>query len=168
VDLFLFRHGPSEARDPVRWPRDDDRPLSEKGTDETATAARGLARLDPEIRRVVSSPARRADATAALVREALGVARAVDHWEELAPDAPAGPLLARVASEGRRAQGAVLVGHEPVLSELVGLALTGEAVSVVHFSRAGAARVAFDRSAVPGAGALDWLLTRRQLCALAP
>jgi len=166
MELYLVRHGPAEARDPVRWPSDDDRPLSAAGVGETRDAARGFAHLDPSVRRVVTSPAERARATAVLFQEAMEPRHPLETWEELAPDSPAEPVLRRAAHGGKKSDGALLVGHEPILSEVVGLALCGEAVSVVHFPRAGAARITFERDAAPGTGRLEWLLTRRQLAAL--
>ncbi len=166
MQVYLVRHGPSENRDPVRWPVDDDRPLSRSGVKETEEAARGLARLPLEATRVITSPAERARATAALVRAALGVTPPLERWTELAPDSPAEPALGRLHREGRRADRVVLVGHEPMLSELIGLALTGEALSLVHLARAGAASLVFDATVAPGAGRLDWLIPRRPLARL--
>ncbi len=166
MQCFLVRHGPSENRDPIRWPVDDDRPLSAPGQKETEQAARGLTRLDLSVSRVISSPAERARATAAIVHRALGLKVPPERWPELAPESPAEPVLARLAGEGRRANGALLVGHEPMLSELIGLALTGEALSLVHVARAGAAALSFDGAIAPGAGRLDWLIPRRGLARL--
>jgi phosphohistidine phosphatase len=163
IDLYLFRHGPAQSRDPLQWPVDDDRPLSPEGAKQTTRAAKGLVRLDFSISQVISSPAQRARQTAEIVREALGDQKPLELWEELAPDSPSAPVLARVSRRGKRADRVLLVGHEPMMSELVGLALTGEAVSFVHFARAGAAGLSFARSVAPGAGELSWLLTRRQL-----
>ncbi len=164
--VYLVRHGPSENRDPVRWPVDDDRPLSRIGVKETQGAARGLSRLSLEVSRVTTSPAERARATAAIVRDALKVRAPLEEWPELAPESPTEPILGRLAREGGRAEGIVLVGHEPTLSELIGLALTGEALSLVHFARAGAAALAFDAAVAPGAGRLEWLIPRRPLSRL--
>lgn len=163
IQFFLFRHGPAESRDALKWPEDDERPLSSDGIRQTRRAAKGLARLDLGISQVISSPAQRARHTAEMVRDSLGDQRALELWEELAPDSAVAPVLARVNRIGKRADRAILVGHEPMMSELVGLALTGEAVSFVHFARAGAAGLEFPRSVAPGAGELSWLLTRRQL-----
>lgn len=163
IQLFLFRHGPAESRDPIKWPDDDARPLSADGVRQTRRAARGLAHLDLGIAQVISSPAHRARLTAEIVREALGDQRALEIWPELAPERASAPALARANRIGKRADRVVLVGHEPMMSELVGLALTGEALSFVHFARAGAAALEFPRSVAPGAGELSWLLTRRQL-----
>jgi hypothetical protein len=58
------------------------------------------------------------------------------------------------------------VGHEPQLGELVGLALTGDAVSITRLSRSGGAAVSFSRSVGAGAATLDWKLDRKGLIAL--
>lgn len=163
----MVRHGPAEARDPRRWPDDEHRPLSGPGVAETEGAARGLARFAPGPYRFASSPAERAWATARIFHEALGASGPVARWPELRPDSPAGPVLARVADEARRDDRLVVVSHEPILSELVGLALSGEAISLIHIARAGAASLAFEGRVGPGAGRLDWLMPRRALGAFA-
>jgi phosphohistidine phosphatase len=166
VEVFLIRHGPAESRDPVRWPDDDDRPLSRQGLDQTRKAGRGFARLELPIARIVTSPAVRAKRTAELFYDALRVDRPIETWEELSPETSASAVLKRLADDGRRSEGMALFGHEPTLSEVIGLAIAGEAVSLVHFGRAGAAALLFQKSVAPGTGQLDWLLTRRQLVAL--
>ena len=167
MELFLVRHGPSESRDPRRWPSDDDRPLTAAGERETEEAARGFARVAPAVRRTISSPAERALSTARIFHAALKLKGRIDRWEELSPDSPADPILARVSTEARAADRLLLVSHEPILSELIGLSLTGEALSLVHFARAGAACLTFDGAVRPGAGRLDWLMPRRALAQLA-
>lgn len=166
MELLLIRHGPSEGRNPRRWPTDDDRPLSAVGVKESEAAARGLARLASKVQAMASSPAERAFATAVIFQRALEVPGRIDRWPELAPESPASPVLARVARESRRTPSLALVSHEPIVSELVGLALTGEAVSLVHFARAGAALVEFEAAVRPGAGRLEWLMPRRGLAQL--
>lgn len=167
MEVFLVRHGPAEARDSVRWPDDEDRPLSAEGIDQTRKAGRGFARLKLPVARIVTSPAVRAKRTAELFHDALKLDRPIETWDELSPDTSASQVLRRIADDRRRSEGLVLFGHEPTLSEVIGLAMTGEALSLVHFARAGAAALLFAKSVAPGTGQLDWLLTRRQLVALA-
>lgn len=167
MEVFLVRHGPAETRDPVRWPDDEDRPLSREGIDQTRKAGRGFARLDLPVARIIASPAIRAKRTAELFRDALEFDRPIETWNELSPETSASAVLKHIADDARRSEGMVLFGHEPTLSEVIGLAMTGEAVSLVHFARAGAAALLFQKSVAPGTGQLDWLLTRRQLVALA-
>jgi phosphohistidine phosphatase len=161
--VYLFRHGPAENRDPLRWPNDEDRPLSADGVKATREAAKGFARLATDVKLVVTSPAKRAYRTAELVHEGLGMSRKLVEWSELAPDAGTQGVLARVARPSMAREVPVLVGHEPTLSELIGLALTGESVSVAHVSKAGAAAIDFEAKVAPGAGELGWLVTRGQL-----
>ena len=166
MDLYLFRHGPAEERDPRRWSDDAKRPLSRSGVAETKSAAQGLAALEPKVERVITSPALRAHRTAELVRDALKVPSPLVTWPELAPDESASGVLARVSREVGQARALILVGHEPTLGEIVGLALAGEATSVARLSRGGVAALEFPRSVAPSAGRLEWLLTRRQLARL--
>lgn len=161
--ILVFRHGPSESRNPARWPDDDRRPLSRKGTDQTRRAARGLARIEEKVRAVATSPAARAVRTAGLVRDAFQGSPRLLEWEELLPGRPAGPVFDRLQTLSRRGGSVVLVGHDPTLPEFVGLALFGEPIAAVKLTKAGAACVEFPSAVRPGAGQLVWLLTRKQL-----
>jgi phosphohistidine phosphatase len=166
VQVVVVRHGPAEDRDPVRWPNDRLRPLSSKGTQQTRRVAKGLVRLLDGVARVASGPAVRARRTAELVGGALSPPRAVDLWPELDLDEDAAPILNRVRRELRVRQTAVLVGHDPVLAELIGLAVTGEGAAVARLTKGGAAALEFPASVRPGSARLLWLLTRKQLAAL--
>lgn len=163
VRVIALRHGPAEEEDPVRWPDDRRRPLSEKGAGEVTRVARHLAEMVDGVGRIATSEAERALRTAEILRRELRTSPRLETWEELAPGGAPEPLFARVARTHRRDRELVLVGHEPTLSELVGVALVGEGVSVVRLARAGAACLEFPGEVRPGAGRLLWLLTRKQL-----
>ncbi|MCI4356759.1 MAG: histidine phosphatase family protein [Thermoplasmata archaeon] len=164
--LVVVRHGPAESRDPGRWPEDVHRPLTREGRRTTKAAAEGVAVLEPDARTIVTSSAARARSTAAILRGPLGAPRPAE-WAELAPDAPAAPVLERLARHHEPKSTVVVVGHEPQLGELIGLSLTGEAISVTRLSRAGAAAISFPRAVRSGAGVLDWRLDRTALSRLA-
>ncbi len=166
VTVVLLRHGPAEDRDPTRWPEDRDRPLSTRGTSQTRRAARGLIGLLDGVDHLASGPAARSQRTAEIVGQAVRPARRVATWPELDIDRPAPPILARVRRELAVHETAVLVGHDPVLSELIGLALTGEGAAVARLTKAGAAALEFPAAVRPGSGRLLWLLTRKQLAEL--
>jgi phosphohistidine phosphatase SixA len=166
VEVILVRHGPAEDRDPVRWPNDRLRPLSAKGTQQTRKVAKGLVDLLDGVAQVASGPAVRAHRTAELVASALDPPREVELWPELDLDSPAEPILSRVRRELKVHQTAVLVGHDPVLAEVIGLAITGEGTPVARLTKGGAAALEFPASVRPGSARLLWLLTRKQLAAL--
>jgi phosphohistidine phosphatase len=166
MEVVLFRHGPAEERDPARWRDDERRPLTREGRADTAAAARGLAQWLDDTDRLVTSPATRARATAELLQKALGSASELEEWPELRPGGTAADVLARTAKEADARRRLVLVGHEPTFSELVGLALTGDATSFVRLAKAGAAKLEFPAQVRPGAAGLAWLVTRKQLVRL--
>jgi phosphohistidine phosphatase len=163
--VIVLRHGPAESRDPSRWPDDTLRPLSAKGVIQTRRGARGLGRLVDTVGHLASSPALRATRTAELVAAELDRPRRIELWPELAPDRTAASLFARVARVARPNHPLLLVGHEPSLTELVGLAVTGETVAFAHLAKGGAACFEFPSAVRPGAARLLWLLTRKQLAA---
>ena len=76
-------------------------------------------------------------------------------------------MIEKARDDGRGIASMLFVGHEPTLGEAVALGLTGEAVTLVRLSRAGAAALEFSGAVVPGGATLGWLLTRKQLMALA-
>jgi phosphohistidine phosphatase SixA len=163
VRIVLVRHGPAEERDPVRWPNDERRPLTSKGRAQTRRAAKGLARVSRPVDRMASSAAERAVDTAKMVQSALDDPPKLETWPELAPGNLPQVILERLRRSVRPGQELMLVGHEPTLAELVGLALVGDGVPVVHLTKGGAACLEFPRGVKPGAARLVWLLTRKQL-----
>ncbi len=165
MELYAFRHGPSEERDPRRWPGDTARPLTREGVRATRRAARGLARFSGPIDRIATSPLERAKASAHLLADAFDRPPRIELWPELASGGLAGPIFDRLvrASEVRRL---AIVGHEPTLGAFLGLAITGEPVALGRLSKAGAAAIRFPNAVAPGAAHLDWVATRKQLAAL--
>jgi phosphohistidine phosphatase len=162
MEIVLVRHGPAANRDPSRWPDDQQRPLTPDGIRSTRRAAKGLASLRPTVDKVLSSPAARAYGTAEIFREMLEVESELETWEELEPDTPPGPILERLQRLSRR-RGILVVGHEPTLGELLGLAVTGESVPITRFSKAGAAEITFPKEPRAGAAEIGWVMTRKQL-----
>src|SRR5512141_565765 len=120
--LHVMRHGPAEDRSVTG--RDFDRTLTREGRAVVERAARALQGARPSRPcRVLSSPLRRARETADLVRAALDPAEArwapVEIHDDLAADAGVPlSLVETVASDGADA---LLVGHQPIVEELVRL-----------------------------------------------
>lgn len=168
LELFIFRHGPAEDRDPQRWPDDADRPLTREGVRATRSAVKGFARLAGRPDRIATSPFARARSTAELLARGFRTPPRLETWEELSSGAPADPILARASRLDHRVERIALVGHEPTLGEFAGYALTGEPVPFLKLSKAGAAALLFPRSVAPGAAGLKWLFTREQLIARGP
>ena len=110
---------------------------------------------------LVSSPARRAWATARIWEEETGAPTKPERWAELGLDGSAREGFRRLERSAEPSGDIALVGHAPSLLEILGIALTGEPTMLAHLSRAGCAAIEFPRKVAPGAGRLEWLVTRK-------
>jgi phosphohistidine phosphatase len=124
VELYLVRHAVAENRDSRRWPNDAERPLTAEGAERFQRAAAGLRRIAPHVDRVLSSPYARAWQTAELLASHTGWPQP-EPFPALEAERDARETLASLESLVDEAQVA-LVGHEPQLSELASLILTGD------------------------------------------
>jgi phosphohistidine phosphatase len=169
MQIVLFRHGPAEDRDPRRWPDDARRPLTRPGREVTQAACDGLRSIDVVPTRILSSPALRALDTAKIAAKQLARSAPlrVEPWPELSFDGDPSAALRRLGSDVAPTATVLAAGHEPGLGQLLGLLVYGEALGGLRLRRAGAALVEVPRRLGPGAGRLEWVLTRRQLVALA-
>jgi phosphohistidine phosphatase len=154
VDVFLVRHAIAEPRDPARWPDDSQRPLSPEGADLFRLAARGLRRIGVEVEVVLASSYVRAWRTAEILTEEAGWPEPTEARELEAASSPSAALeLAASRTESLLA----LVGHEPDLSELASLALTGDAHGAsIQFKKGGVACLRFGGVAAAARAELRW------------
>lgn len=162
--LLVFRHGIAEetAADGT----DASRVLTPEGVKRTRRAARALARLSDPPDVILTSPKARARQTADAAAEVF--ARPIEVLDELA-DGPPGPALRALA--GRREETVMIVGHEPMLSELVEQVCTGgRSGGFVDLRKAGCAclDVTLGAGGEATAATLLWLATSKMLRAAAP
>jgi phosphohistidine phosphatase len=160
LDVLLIRHAIAEDRDPEAWPDDSLRPLTDRGVRRFRPAARGLRLLAPSVDAVLASPYERAWRTAELLHEEAAWPEP-ERWDALEAERdPANAVEGLAARDGTVA----LVGHEPFLSSLVSLLLTGDANRLrLVLKKGGAALIRFEGQPAPGAGLLGWLLTPKVL-----
>jgi phosphohistidine phosphatase len=160
---LIVRHAIAEEREVFAHTGrpDGERPLTDAGRRRMEAAARGLARVIPEVARVLTSPWARARETAEILATAYDdVPLATSPL--LLPGADPGELLAWVF--GRAHPGlSALVGHEPTLSEWIGWATTGRPESLVDMKKGGACLLAFPGALGPGAAVIRWLVPPKLL-----
>jgi phosphohistidine phosphatase len=120
--LFILRHAKSSWEN-ADW-SDFERPLNERGL-EAAPLMGGVMkknRFQPDI--FLSSPARRAEQTAALVKQSSGFEAAIQFDERIYEASPA-RLLEVISEQNEKTKSILLIGHNPGLEGLLKV-LTGE------------------------------------------
>jgi phosphohistidine phosphatase len=122
--IWLLRHGDAEQGSP-----DAERPLTEKGRDQSRWAGAALKAIGVEIDACLTSPKARAAETARLVCEPLGVE------PQLEPKLAGGPFDAEALAAGL-GDDVLLVGHDPDFSMAVH-SLTGAQVRMKKGGLAG-------------------------------
>ncbi len=155
MNVGFFRHGPAAARG-TEGVSEADRPLTSEGRKKTLQAAKGLKSLDLGVDAVYTSPLPRALQTAEIVAEVLRLPPP-EVLDELSPGGSARRLL-----EGLRklaAKTPLLVGHEPLLSTAVSLAVCGGEAGSFELKKAGLAWVEMDDASARPRGVLKLLLT---------
>jgi phosphohistidine phosphatase len=164
--VYLIRHALAHKRDQERWPDDSRRPLMPEGEEGFVGAARGLARVVPEVEVLLSSPYERAWRTAEILAEQAGWP-APEKLPALEPDIPPEKVVIALETYAGK-QSIALVGHRPSLHELAVYLLTGDAGSAdMKIKKGGVACIEFDAAPKAGAGKLRWLFTPKVLQNLA-
>lgn len=158
--LYLLRHGialPQGTADIA----DDDRPLTPKGESRMRELGRALAKLDLKIERIVTSPLPRARRTAEITSDVLKPRDSVENADELRP----GTELGRIRDwlRERTEKRLMIVGHNPMLSDLVGFLVLDNPNAVLgDLKKGGIAALAH----AGGSGdryQIEWIATPRLL-----
>jgi phosphohistidine phosphatase len=158
--LLLLRHGKSSWDDPAL--KDFDRPLNERGVNDTKLIGKYAVRKRVKPDLVLSSPATRAKSTAELFVAAAAVKKA-PAYDERIYEASVRRLLQVISGLDDSNKTVVLVGHNPGFEDLCER-LTGEACKVPTASLT-CIGLSIDKWSAPkgGKGKLKWRMTPKKL-----
>lgn len=154
MNCILFRHG--LAVNIEEWGGDDqDRPLTPEGRDKTHKAAGGLLKTGITPTHILSSPFKRTQETAQILKHVLSFDGDIQLCHELLSGASPPkifPLLNSFPSDAC----VLCVGHEPHLGSVAGMMLCGKPVFGLSFKKAGGALFSFEGEAKAARGMLQW------------
>jgi phosphohistidine phosphatase len=157
--LILLRH--AVAEDVSQGTSDEDRSLTAEGHAQMKAIARGLERAMPRVDAVYSSPLVRAQQTAMWVSKAYRARLEVNTTDALKPGASCDEF--RKLIETMDEKRAIIVGHEPNLTENLRALIGLDASRVIELQKGGCYGV---RLSEGGAAVLEWLLPPRILLKL--
>src|SRR3569833_2240348 len=156
--LYLVRHAIAFDRDPAQWPDDRDRPLTSDGIRKFRRAARGLAKIVPDVELVLSSPLTRTWQTAEILEDRADWPEP-GRLEALEPGHD--PAAVLYALEPHANLGTLaLVGHDPSLPALVAhLVGADSAAERLEMRKGGVACLTLNSGFTAGTAVLRWWLT---------
>jgi phosphohistidine phosphatase len=164
--VILFRHGIAHDRADPACPPDPERQLTDEGRKKTKRAARGLVWLDAKPTRILTSTLVRAQQTAVIAAEELGIAvNTIISTEALLPETPPYALFHALHAFSDTDEEVLVCGHAPNLDLVLALALTGGRQAVTRLKKAGAAMLECDDLPRPQ-GELVWLMPAKVLGSL--
>jgi phosphohistidine phosphatase len=163
VNLYILRHGIAAERGTPGFKTDADRPLTPKGRRQLRQIAAAMQNLELHFDLIVSSPFLRARQTAEIVARTLKLKKRLASSDELTPDGDSKALIRQLNEPGPAPDNVLLVGHEPNLSRLVALLISGEPATTIDLKKGGLCRLETDALRAGRCAALSWLLTPKQM-----
>ena len=163
--LYFIRHAIAEPLREGAGPEDDrQRILTAKGRKKMRDIAKGLSRLKPRIEVILASPYPRALQTARILAKGLDLGKEkVTLTDELTPAGDAGRLISEIAAKHGAAQAVALVGHEPSLSRLISVLISGDPGLAIILKKGGICRLSAEKLQYGRCATLEWLMAPAQL-----
>ena len=166
MNLFLLRHGLAVEPGTPGYEEDSARPLTQKGRSALREQCAALRRLKLEFDLILSSPLVRARETAEIVAAELKLKKYLQCSDTLKPGSDPHQLVSAVHYIRPAPENVLLVGHEPHLSELISLFVTGKTEGGFALKKGGLAKLEVEKLRAGQCATLSWLLTPKLMQAM--
>jgi len=167
MNLFILRHGLAVEPGTAGFAKDSDRPLTPKGERKLWKIAEAMEDLEIGLDWILSSPYLRARQTAEIVAEALDLKKKLELCEALTPGGNPARLIEAINGQKPSPENLLLVGHEPYLSELISMLISGSSDIPITMKKAGLCKLAVESLRHGQCATLEWLLTPKQMSLMA-
>jgi phosphohistidine phosphatase len=167
MNLFLLRHAIASPAVSRAGFADSKRRLTPEGRKKMRRAAKGMKTLGLDFDLILTSPYQRALQTAEIVAQVFRATPRMALSEYLKPTGRSEELIRQILRSDRLPDDVLLVGHEPGLSNLISLLVSGSAGCCVTMKKGGLCKLATTALKAGRCATLEWLLTPRHLGLLA-
>ena len=163
--LYIIRHAIAAPVGTSGQAEDDSqRPLTDKGRKKMRKIAQGLKELEVQIDLVLTSPYLRAAQTAKILAKKFDLAKdKIIPIENLIPAGHPDRLVDEINKNYTEVENVALVGHEPYLSSLISMLVSGDPTLSVTLKKGGVCRLSLEKLQYGRCSVLDWLLAPAQL-----
>jgi len=162
MEIYILRHGIAAERGTPGYKKDSDRRLTDEGEEKMHQIAGAMLAMELKFDLILSSSYERAARTAQIVADELG--EDVRFTKFLEPEANPLALIGQINDE--KPQRVLLVGHEPDLSRLISLLISGGTDATIEMKKGGICKMTAEKLSFGQCATLNWLLTPKQLRAL--
>src|SRR5258708_505831 len=157
MKLYLIRHAIAVDGGLPGTAEDGERPLSNKGRKKMRLIAKNLSAIGVEFDLILSSPFVRARDTAKILSDAFGAKNKVHLSDNLVPGGDVHQLI-REINEKYPGPSLALVGHEPLLTTLIGVLIGAQGGVNVTMKKGGVCLLTAPDLAHHNHATLEWLL----------
>lgn len=162
MELYILRHAIAEERSPSLPGGDSQRRLSREGIRKMRREARGMKALKLKFDLILSSPYLRAKQTAEIVTKTFHNDKILKLTPLLAPDGNPRDLIEELKRSHPGCKYVLIVGHEPYLSSLISLLLSGQTDLSITLKKGGLCALTVGKLHYGRCATLEWLLTPGQ------
>ena len=163
MDLYILRHAIAEERSGKTPGGDSQRRLTPEGAKKMRHIASGLKASEVSFDLILSSPFWRAKETAEIVAGVFKLQKKLLFSAELVPDGNPAQLITELKKTYRHRKSVLLVGHEPHLSRLISLLISGDPGVPIQLKKGGLCKLSADELRHGRCATLEWLLPPRLL-----
>ncbi|HVU09377.1 MAG TPA: phosphohistidine phosphatase SixA [Verrucomicrobiae bacterium] len=163
MNLYILRHGLAVEREDWDFKDDSQRPLTPQGKKQLKSVARAMEKMELHFDLILSSPFLRVKQTAEIVTEILKLKKRLKFSDALMPDGDATMLIHQLNRLKPSPKNLLLVGHEPYLSRLISLLISGEENAALDFKKGGLCKLEVENLRAGKCAMLVWLLTPKQM-----
>jgi phosphohistidine phosphatase len=163
MEIYILRHAIAEPAPNPPSGGDSRRRLTTEGAEKMRRAAKGMKALELAFDLIVSSPYLRAKETAEIVSDVLRPGRKPELSATLTPDGNPKELIDELKRKHGDKNQVLLVGHEPYLSRLISVLVSGHARASIELKKGALCKLTVGALEHDRCATLEWLLTSRQL-----
>jgi phosphohistidine phosphatase len=166
MELYLLRHAPAEIQDETWKGPDRKRPLSRKGTKKMRKIAGAMKRLQLTFDLILTSPYVRARETAELAARKIRHSGKVKTSQHLRVGGNSQLLIKEIVTRYAHCERVLVVGHEPGLSRLISLLLSGKQSLVIAMKKGSMCKLSAAKLRYGRCANLEWLISPAEILAL--
>jgi phosphohistidine phosphatase len=163
MKLYLLRHGIAAERGP-RWAgHDADRPLTKTGSKKVLRVGEAMKEMELSFDLILSSPFRRARETAEIVADLFDYGDRLKYSAHLKVGGRPASLIREIKTHYPSCRSILLVGHEPYLSSLISVLMSGEDRLLITMKKGGLCKLEAQSLRYGRCASLQWLLGPSQV-----